>query len=55
MNVKCAGLAMAGASGKEDEGQQQEACAAQIQRALWAGQLVLSWRGDVLWSLALTM
>lgn len=48
MSVKWAGLAMAAASGKEDERCQEEACAAPIQRALWAGQPVLPWREDLL-------
>lgn len=50
MSAKWAGLAMAGASGKGDERCQEEACAAQTQRALWARQLVLPWRGGLLWN-----
>lgn len=46
---------MAAASGKEDERCQEEACAVQIQKALWAGQLVLPWREDLLWNITLTM
>ena len=55
MSVKWAELAMTAAPGKEDERGQEEACAAQIQRALWAGQLVLPWRADLLWDTTLTM
>ena len=55
MSVKWAGLAMAAASGQEDETCQEEACAVQIQKALWAGQLVLPWREDLLWNITLTM
>lgn len=55
MSVKWAGLAMTAAPGKEDERCQEEAYAAQIQRALWAGQLLLLWREDLLWNITLTM